>query len=799
MRKHGFSGAFSSVRLQRGRCEIDIYNVSAGVVSSGVTLARFDEMNVLSGGAADGISVGGGADLYVRSGASASGSVIGSGGGAFVTGAAQGDIVNAGGFEYVVGGVAAFSEVNSGATERLSLGGTAEGTQLQPGAVQQALAGTAIYDATVGSGAYQFVSSGGTVLGTTVESGGFQEVLSGGIASASTIESGGYLVALPGAVVTSAVLEPGGMLISAGIVFNPNPPAVVLYTTPIVGLQVGVSASDYVLSGGLASKTTVFSGGQEFVDAGGVVSGSALRNGGTETVSGGVAYDSTVSGGVPGVYSLQDVTAAGMASGTKVFIGGAQNVSGGSAMLSVLSGGAQFVEAGGAVTGTTIAAGGYQFIGAGGTATATVVSSGGSQNVSGGAAYGTTQMSGGRDFVAFGGVLSGAVLSGDASFGPGGTGVGATVYDHANLTVDGGTVYGSQVQSGGLQVLSGNATYSTAVSEAFDTTISGGGAEVVEARSVESNPVIAGGALVLDNGVVSGGIDFAGTGGKLIIDEATPPDALITGFTVADAIELATVSYTSGATVTVTGPNQVAISANGNTYTLNIAGAELVAPHFQVSEGSDGFLLLTETAPCFAAGTHILTPGGEVAVERLRVGDLVITHEGADAPVVWIGHRRLDLARHVRPASVQPIRIAADAFAEGVPSRDLVVSPDHALFVEGLLIPAKALINGRNVCQLNRPVVTYYHVELAAHGVIFADGMAVESYIETGNRGAFENGGTALILHPDFAQGLREARSCARFAETGPVVETVALRLLERHYEAVAKPRRQPPVLFRHR
>jgi hypothetical protein len=146
---------------------------------------------------------------------------------------------------------------------------------------------------------------------------------------------------------------------------------------------------------------------------------------------------------------------------------------------------------------------------------------------------------------------------------------------------------------------------------------------------------------------------------------------------------------------------------------------------------------------------------------------------------------------------VQPVRIAADSFAEGVPSRDLIVSPDHALFIDSVLIPAKALLNGRNVRQLNRQTVTYYHVELASHGVLFADGMAAESYLETGNRGAFENGTAALTLHPDFAQTLREARSCAPFTETGPIVEAVALRLLQRHYAAVAAPRRPP--LLRHR
>ena len=484
-----------------------------------------------------------------------------------------------------------------------------------------------------------------------------------------------------------------------------------------------------------------------------------------------------------------------MTSATEVFAGGAQNVSGGTAISTTLSAGAQFVEAGGGVSATTVAAGGYQFIGAGGTATSTAVERGGSQNVSGGAAYGTTQASGGADFIAFGGLLQGAALSGTTRLGPGGALSGGTLAAGATLTIDGGTAYGT-VLDGGLTVLSGNTTYATAVSEAFDTVIKDGAAEVVEMRGLESAPTIAGGALVLAGGTVSGGIDFSGTGGKLIIDEA-PPGNLISGFTVADAIELAQVSYMSGTSVSVTGPNQVVISAGGSMFTLDIAGADISAPHFQISEGSDGAVILTETVPCFAAGTHILTPGGEVAVEHLAAGDRVITHDGEDRPIVWLGRRRLDLARHVRPASVQPVCIAADSFAEGVPSRDLVVSPDHALFVDGVLIPAKALLNGRNVRQLNRLTVTYFHVELASHGVLFADGMAAESYLETGNRGAFENGTAALTLHPDFAQTMREARSCAPFTETGPIVEAVALRLLERHYAAIAAPRRPP--LLRHR
>jgi hypothetical protein len=129
---------------------------------------------------------------------------------------------------------------------------------------------------------------------------------------------------------------------------------------------------------------------------------------------------------------------------------------------------------------------------------------------------------------------------------------------------------------------------------------------------------------------------------------------------------------------------------------------------------------------------------------------------------------------------VQPVLISAGAIGHGLPARDLVVSPDHALYLRGRLIPAKALLNGSSIRQLNRDSVTYYHIELPAHGVLFAEGAAAESYLETGNRGAFENGGPGMILHPDFAQGLREANGCAPFAEYGPVVEAVRSEILRR-------------------
>jgi len=196
--------------------------------------------------------------------------------------------------------------------------------------------------------------------------------------------------------------------------------------------------------------------------------------------------------------------------------------------------------------------------------------------------------------------------------------------------------------------------------------------------------------------------------------------------------------------------------------------------------GSTGTITYEQVAPCFTAGTRIATPAGETTVQSLAIGDEVRLATGGTSRVQWIGWRRINLARHPRPAAVQPVRIAAGALAEGIPARDLLVSPDHALFLDGLLIPAKTLINGANVVQLAPETVTYYHIELAAHGVLLAEGAGAESYLETGNRGAFENGGPAITLHPDFAQSTREAKGYAPFAESGAKVETIRTRILAR-------------------
>lgn len=197
------------------------------------------------------------------------------------------------------------------------------------------------------------------------------------------------------------------------------------------------------------------------------------------------------------------------------------------------------------------------------------------------------------------------------------------------------------------------------------------------------------------------------------------------------------------------------------------------------SRSSSPMTLAAVVLPCFAEGTRLQTPRGLIVVEHLREGDLVSTRAGI-RPVRWIGHRAIDIGRHRDPAAVSPIRIAPHAFGDGLPHTALRLSPDHAVFADGVLIPVRRLVNGATITRENPHTITWFHVELAdAHGdaihdIVLAEGLPTESYLDTGNRDAFINGGPTLSLHPDFGRNVWAENSCARLVQDG--VEIEALR-----------------------
>ena len=229
----------------------------------------------------------------------------------------------------------------------------------------------------------------------------------------------------------------------------------------------------------------------------------------------------------------------------------------------------------------------------------------------------------------------------------------------------------------------------------------------------------------------------------------------------------------------------------GNTLQVNIGGGGTLdfilsgdPSSLSPSVSSDGAGGTNLSIACYAAGTRILTVDGEVRVEDLRVGDrlpTIVARSSKMRPIRWIGRTHVDLGRHPTPETAGPIRVRTSAIADAVPRRDLLLSPDHSVYVDGALIPIHLLVNGATIIREPlRGRVSYFHVELDRHSVILAEGLPAESYLDTGNRGLFANGDGPADLFPEFALGVWSAKGCAELLIEGDRLIGVHRRLADR-------------------
>ncbi len=135
---------------------------------------------------------------------------------------------------------------------------------------------------------------------------------------------------------------------------------------------------------------------------------------------------------------------------------------------------------------------------------------------------------------------------------------------------------------------------------------------------------------------------------------------------------------------------------------------------------------------CFLKGTKIQTAEGERKIEDLAIGDMLPTVFGGVRPIQWIGRypfRKSDRSKPW-PKDVRPIRVARSALAPEVPHADLYVTAEHALLIDGLLIPVGNLINGTTITRHEArefDQLEYFNIKVEGHDVIYAEAAPVET------------------------------------------------------------------------
>jgi autotransporter passenger strand-loop-strand repeat protein len=585
----------------------------------------------------------------------------------------------------LAGGTADATAVSSGGTLTVS-GGVASGTVLYNG-LQQIFGGGSAHATVISSGSADFVNAGGIDTGAQILSGGFQSI-DGGIADGAVVGLGAQQIVASGSAVDTIVLSGGEQAIGAftsGSVISDGGLQEIVRSTAFATVISSGGLSIVESAGGSAASATIGAGGIELVLSGGSDSSAMVQSGGLlVVVSGGAATDTIRLAGGTVVIGAGIVLDSPSGVSVQASQADGDQVGAGDTLL---------VLTGAVASATVIGSGGLEYVLSGTDAGATV--SGGGQILANALATGALVAAGGFQFL---GLRASAV---DTTVDSGGV-----VRDYE------GTASGAVIGSGGELVVSGGS--------AVATTISGGTLLVGEDYSVDS------------------GVTFAaGTQGLLVLSSGAAAYDAISGFAAGDSIDLAGLLYRGTTTATFSG-GVLSAREGGVTSTVTLDPTGLDGHVFHLAGDTQGGTLITVT--CFLAGTGIATLFGETLVEDLQPGDIVVLADGGVAAVRWLGVQTIS-RRFADPARVLPVRIAAGALGEGLPARDLLVSPAHALLLDGVLVQAGALVGLPGIGRAHEMAETfrYYHVELDAHALLLAEGVAAESYLETVETVAFDN------------------------------------------------------------
>ncbi|WP_438381350.1 Hint domain-containing protein [Asaia sp. BMEF1] len=541
--------------------------------------------------------------------------------------------------------------------------------------------------ATISYGSTNYVGPGRVTSGDLVYgfNGGTNapavDLASGGIISGATAMSGGVVAAAAnGTTVGGTALESGSFAaLNQGVVISPT-------ITARAGLAVG-NLANYQGTPARAIAPHVMSDGQAIVGGGFTVKGQSFSGSGV------------ISGGTFDVGSTEQLASGGTDSGS--FFGGTQIVSSGALALNgIFSAGVQLIN-GGSVSSSVVSAGGTVFVGQGGRASTVTVGSGGTA------------------VVGCGGLLFNQIVLARA----------------ASIVSAGGTVSGATIASGGSETVQSGGVVSGA------TVLAGGTQDVQAGATVQGAIVSAGGSMILASGATVSNLQIGAArssddkGGKLIVT----PGAVLRDVSVGwrGAIDIEGLAYRPGGSISFSNGVLTVTYSDGSTWSTPLNGSYRKSDFHLESDGDGSTMVVYDK--CFLAGTMIGTPFGERLVETLSVGDLVSTamgEAGASKRITWIGSAEIiaDSSRSDDQAGY-PVRFKTGSIGPHSPDRDLCVTSEHCIFLDGALVPARMLVNGTSI-DYDRSQTRFmiYHFKTEDHAIVWSNNMATETLLDGGER-----------------------------------------------------------------
>ena len=545
--------------------------------------------------------------------------------------------------------------------------------------------GTIVGKGSNGSGIY--LGFGGSVTNAASASiaGGFEGIVV--IGGSGTVVNDGSIAATNGAGVK---LQSGLITNAASASITGSLDGIVMGggSTASVGIVVNYGSIAVTGANGFCHGVALYSGGSVLND--GSIAAIAANGRGVQLYAAGSVTNATsasIIGGFRGVL-------IGNAAGTVVNYGTIAGTAADATGVKLNAGGSVTNAASARISGTAFGV----YLAAGGTLTnaGTVIGNTGTAVYLGGTASNLLVLDPGYGLsgVAVGGTsatntleLASAASTGTLS------GLGTQFIGFAQTTIDAGA---SWVFNGANTIEAGaTMTELSGSTLTVSGTLVNDGAIVLEPSTLDTEGLTGTGLVTIDagsrlevQGTVAGGetVMFAGSGAYLHLDTPGSVAGGVTNFGTGETIDLKAVNPAS---VTYSGG---LLSFSGGSFALALTNPGTVS----ASTSGDGAAI--SFIPCFRAGTRIRTERGEVLVEDLKRGEPVLAHGGGGRlipqPVVWIGRRSVDCRRHSKPELVWPVRVRAGAFGAGQPGRDLWLSPDHAVFVDDVLIPVRLLING---------------------------------------------------------------------------------------------------------